>query len=212
MVRGTGKFKQKRGGGRSFSRDMVVDSEGVASGTDRRANRRKKQEEEDDDDDEEDDDEEGEEDEEEEEDDDAGPSESQPELSRAERKALKKQQGSKQKGKGIGTIKEGSGEDSEDDSDLINPNHVQMKNLSISDVGAPRELSRREREAKEKKEAEQRYWKLHEQGKTDKAKSDMARLAKIRAEREAASAKRKQEAEERAAEADKKAAERQSKR
>ena len=36
MVRGSGKFKQKRGGGRSFSRDMVVDSEGVASGTDRR--------------------------------------------------------------------------------------------------------------------------------------------------------------------------------
>ncbi|CAE6344612.1 unnamed protein product [Rhizoctonia solani] len=213
MVRGTGKFKQKRGGGRSFSRDMVVDGDGVASGTDRRANRRKKQEEEGDDDENEEEEEEEEEDEdEEEEDDDAGPSESQPELSRAERKALKKQQGSKGKGKGIGTIKEGSGEDSEDDSDLINPNHVQMKNLSISDVGAPRELSRREREAKEKKEAEQRYWKLHEQGKTDKAKSDMARLAKIRAEREAASAKRKQEAEERAAEADKKAAERQSRR
>ncbi|CAE6479124.1 unnamed protein product [Rhizoctonia solani] len=148
MVRGTGKFKQKRGGGRSFSRDMVLDSEGVASGTDRRANRRKKQGEEGDDDEKEDgegEDEDDDEEEEEEEEDDAGPSESQPEISRAERKALKKQQGSKQKGKGIGTIKEGSGEDSEDDSDLVNPNHVQMKNLSISDVGAPRELSRRER-------------------------------------------------------------------
>jgi hypothetical protein len=36
---------------------------------------------------------------------------------------------------------------------------------------------------------------LHEQGKTDQAKSDLARLAKIRAEREQASARRKAEAE-----------------
>jgi hypothetical protein len=49
------------------------------------------------------------------------------------------------------------------------------------------------REAKEKKEAQERYWKLHEAGKTDQAKSDLARLAKIRAEREAAAAKRKAE-------------------
>ena len=68
------------------------------------------------------------------------------------------------------------------------------------------------REAKEKKEAQERYWKvcldgmpiyapthvssqLHAQGKTDQAKADLARLAKIRAEREAAQAKRKAEAE-----------------
>lgn len=36
---------------------------------------------------------------------------------------------------------------------------------------------------------------LHAAGKTDEAKNDMARLAKIRAEREAAQAKRKAEAE-----------------
>jgi hypothetical protein len=36
---------------------------------------------------------------------------------------------------------------------------------------------------------------LHAQGKTDQAKSDLARLAKIRAEREEAQAKRKAEAE-----------------
>jgi hypothetical protein len=36
---------------------------------------------------------------------------------------------------------------------------------------------------------------LHVQGKTDEAKSDLARLAKIRAEREAVAAKRKAEAE-----------------
>jgi hypothetical protein len=52
-----------------------------------------------------------------------------------------------------------------------------------------------DREAKEKKEAQERYWKLHEAGKTDQAKTDMARLAKIRAEREAAAAKRKAETE-----------------
>lgn len=36
---------------------------------------------------------------------------------------------------------------------------------------------------------------LHVQGKTDQAKSDLGRLAKIRAEREAAAAKRQAEAE-----------------
>ena len=36
---------------------------------------------------------------------------------------------------------------------------------------------------------------LHVQGKTDQAKADLSRLAKIRAEREAAAAKRKAEAE-----------------
>lgn len=36
---------------------------------------------------------------------------------------------------------------------------------------------------------------LHTEGKTDEAKADLARLAKIRAEREAAAAKRKAEAE-----------------
>ena len=40
-----------------------------------------------------------------------------------------------------------------------------------------------------------RHSQLHAQGKTDQAKSDLARLAKIRAEREAAQAKRKAEAE-----------------
>ena len=38
-------------------------------------------------------------------------------------------------------------------------------------------------------------YKLHAQGKTDEAKADLSRLAKIRAEREAAAAKRKAEAE-----------------
>ncbi|KAG8699401.1 hypothetical protein FRC08_005331 [Ceratobasidium sp. 394] len=203
MVRGSGKFKQKRGGGRSFSRDMVLDSDGIASGTDRRASRRKKQQDEEgEDEEEEEEDEEDEEDDEEEEEEEEAPSSSaQPELSRAERKALKKKQGAKQKGGAIGTIKEaGSGEESQDDSDLVNPNHVAMKNLSISDISAPRELTRREREAKESKEAKERYWKLHQAGKTEQAKNDLARLAEIRKKREAAAAQRKQETEAKAAE------------
>ncbi|KAF7794580.1 hypothetical protein EIP86_005715 [Pleurotus ostreatoroseus] len=67
------------------------------------------------------------------------------------------------------------------------------KKLNISDLNAPRQLTRREKEEKEKKEAKERWWKMHEQGKTEQAKSDLARLAKIRAEREAAAAKRKAE-------------------
>jgi hypothetical protein len=51
------------------------------------------------------------------------------------------------------------------------------------------------REQKEKQEAKDKYWKLHLQGKTDQAKADLGRLAKIRAEREEAQAKRKAEAE-----------------
>lgn len=51
------------------------------------------------------------------------------------------------------------------------------------------------REQKEKQEAKDKYWKLHVQGKTDQAKTDLARLARIRAEREEAQAKRKAETE-----------------
>jgi len=54
----------------------------------------------------------------------------------------------------------GSGEEnSDEDDDLINPNHVQKK-LTISDLAKPRELSRKEREAKEAKEKQDRYWKV----------------------------------------------------
>lgn len=81
------------------------------------------------------------------------------ELSRAERKELKKKQAAekmKQKQKQAGG---GGDDDSEDDSDLINPNHVKSK-MNISDLSAPRELSRKEREAKDKKEAQDKYWKV----------------------------------------------------
>lgn len=51
------------------------------------------------------------------------------------------------------------------------------------------------REEKEKADAKERYWKLHLAGKTDEAKSDLGRLAKIKAERAQAAAKRQAEAE-----------------
>ncbi|KAJ7080000.1 casein kinase substrate phosphoprotein PP28-domain-containing protein [Mycena belliarum] len=186
MVRGSGKFKQKRGGGRNFSKNMVLDENGTAVSTDKRWAPRGKDDSDDSDDSEE---EESEEEESEEEETPAGgSSEAQPELSRAERKELKKKQAAAKLAQA-----------DPEDEDLINPNHVGKK-LNISDLGAPRELSRREREQKEKQDAKDRYWKLHVAGKTDEAKADLGRLAKIRAEREAAAAKRVAENEAKAAE------------
>ncbi|KAH8829349.1 casein kinase substrate phosphoprotein PP28-domain-containing protein [Flagelloscypha sp. PMI_526] len=171
MVRGSGKFKTKRGGGRNFSKHMVLDADGTAVPDQKWRN--KGEENSDSESGSEEASEESAEASEEEQ-------EAQPEMSRAERKAMKKKQ----------DVEKTAGEDEEEeDPDLINPNHVQKK-MNIKDLNAPRELSRREREQKEKKDAQDRYWKLHEQGKTDQAKSDLARLAKIRAEREQAKAKR----------------------
>ncbi|KAJ7353212.1 casein kinase substrate phosphoprotein PP28-domain-containing protein [Mycena albidolilacea] len=195
MVRGTGKFKQKRGGGRNFSKNMVLDENGTAVSTDKRWAPRGKGDDEDGSDEESEEESSEEESSEEEAPAASGSAEAQPELSRAERKEQKKKQAA---------AKAKTGED-EEDEDLINPNHVGKK-LNISDLGAPRELSRREREQKEKQEAKDRYWKLHVAGKTDEAKADLGRLAKIRAEREAAAAKRKAETEAKAAEIAKAAA------
>ncbi|KAG2363530.1 casein kinase substrate phosphoprotein PP28-domain-containing protein [Suillus spraguei] len=191
MVRGSGKFKTKRGGGRNFSKHLEIDENGTAVSLDKRwAPRDKEGEDDSDEEDKLEEEEEEEEEEDEEGEEGASGSAAQPELSRAERKALKKKQADqKQPGEG----------DSDVDADLINPNHVEKK-LNISDLGAPRELTRREREAKDKQEAKDRYWKLHLAGKTDEAKSDLARLRKIKEEREAAQAKRKAEAEAKAAE------------
>lgn len=77
-----------------------------------------------------------------------------------------------------------------------NPNHVQPKQLKASDLDSegPRELSRREREQMEKEQAKERYWKLHAEGKTEQARSDLARLALVRKQREEAAKKRAEEA------------------
>ncbi|KAI9508048.1 casein kinase substrate phosphoprotein PP28-domain-containing protein [Russula earlei] len=118
-------------------------------------------------------------------------------LSRPERRELK-QRAASDKAKRAEEDKQSKDDGGGDGDDLFsNPNHV-TKKLNISDLSAPPELTRREREQKEKKEAQDRYWKLHVQGKTDQARADLSRLAKIRAEREAAAAKRKAEAEEKA--------------
>jgi hypothetical protein len=97
------------------------------------------------------------------------------------------------------TSKLGNTSDSEEKPTKVeNVNRQNVKtHFKASDinVSAPRELSRREREAKEKKDAQARYWKLHMEGKTDQAKSDLARLAAIRKKREEAAAAKKAEAE-----------------
>lgn len=50
------------------------------------------------------------------------------------------------------------------------------------------------REAAEREAANKRYWTLHQQGKTDEARADLARLAIIRKQREEAAAQRLAEA------------------
>lgn len=91
----------------------------------------------DDDDDSEEDDSEEEEEEEEEEVGEEESDEEKPELTRAQRKELKKKQAQ---------AKQASKDEEEDDELMINPNRVQ-KNLTISDLNEPRQLSRRERYA-----------------------------------------------------------------
>ncbi|KAF9784805.1 casein kinase substrate phosphoprotein PP28-domain-containing protein [Thelephora terrestris] len=193
MARG-GRAKFKRGGGRNFSKHLELNEEGTAVSTDPKRSKRDAEEDEDEEGDE--DDENEEEDSEEEESDDeegtpAAPALQQQELSRIERKALKK-------GKKKEAVEEVD-EDEDEDPLLANPNRT-IGRMKISDLSAPRELTRKEREANEKAEAKEKYMKLHVQGKTEQAQKDLARLAKIRAEREAAQAKRKAEADARAVE------------
>ncbi|RUS16444.1 casein kinase substrate phospho protein PP28-domain-containing protein [Endogone sp. FLAS-F59071] len=78
---------------------------------------------------------------------------------------------------------------------IENPNRVTKKATKVSEISTdvPRELSRREREEKEKEEAKARYWKLHVAGKTEQAQSDLARLAVIRKQREEAAKQREAE-------------------
>ncbi|XP_053713057.1 pdgfa associated protein 1a [Synchiropus splendidus] len=76
--------------------------------------------------------------------------------------------------------------------EIENPNRVSQKNKKVTevDVNAPRELSRREREEIEKQKSKERYMKLHQEGKTDQARADLARLAIIKKQREEAAKKR----------------------
>ncbi len=105
-----------------------------------------------------------------------------------------------------------SDDDSDDDDDLpANPNltkaarnQARAPPRGSSDKGvdeategvkklsttAPANMSRRERESMEAQQAKERYRKLHEAGKTDEAKADLARLRLIREKREAEAARK----------------------
>jgi hypothetical protein len=68
-----------------------------------------------------------------------------------------------------------------------------VNDLSVGAKGKGKpvaELSRREREAVQAQQAKERYQKLHEAGKTDEAKADLARLKLIREKREAEAARK----------------------
>ncbi|ORY27781.1 casein kinase substrate phospho protein PP28-domain-containing protein [Naematelia encephala] len=196
--RGRGKFKVARGGGRNFSRDLDP----------RKALGAESSEEEDSSEEESSDD-----------DDTTDPSnalatpslapemaalnlklgntvavvDEEPGMSRAERKALKKKEAD-QAAKRF-AIDEVSEDEDSDDGRKPAP-----KSAAKSKVVA-QELSRKEKEAADKKAAQERYAKLHAQGKTVEAKTDLARLQEVRRRREAAAAQREAEAEEAAKEA-----------
>lgn len=117
-----------------------------------------------------------------------------------------------EKGKG-----KGSTEDNPDDEALpANPNHTANSRAQLNDDGAnttnnttnkkkvitkgtdTSQLSRREREAIEAHQERERYMKLHAEGKTEEARSDLARLALVREQREADRARKEAEKEEKA--------------
>lgn len=139
------------------------------------------------------------------------------ELSREERRAEKKARKdaaiAKAKGQAVqvGDLPPTGDSDADSDDDMpANPNHSKaarsqtmapveevtegVKGLAVG--GTP---SRRERESLEAQQAKERYRKLHEQGKTDEAKADMARLRVIREKREAEAARKQAEKEAREA-------------
>ncbi|KZP33307.1 hypothetical protein FIBSPDRAFT_721324 [Athelia psychrophila] len=84
------------------------------------------------------------------------------------------------------------------DETLINSNYVKEK-MGITGFGdfKDHKLSKREQcvHLLDKKDAKERYWKLHLAGKTHQAKFDLGRLAKIKVERQQAAAKRLAETE-----------------
>lgn len=139
-------------------------------------------------------------------------------LSREERriaaKAKKQAAIAKKNGNVVeaGDMPTDSEEEGEEELMTANPNHTRasrnqtkttsadienvsnkVNDLSISKSAKARpvgELSRREREAIQAQQARERYQKLHEAGKTDEAKADLARLKLVRERREAEAARK----------------------
>ncbi|KAF6815573.1 MFS monocarboxylate transporter [Colletotrichum sojae] len=199
-----GKFRKfTRGGGKHFSRDLrPIDSDGNEIGM---WNDDKKKEESGSDDDSEEDSEESS--------DDGKP---QAEQSRADRKAVAKARkeaaAAKKKGQivEVGDLPPSESEEDSDDDMPANPNHSkaarnQTKARVPDEVDEAAEgvkklavgNNRKERESIEAAQAKERYRKLHEAGKTDEAKADLARLRLIREQRAADAARRAAEKEER---------------
>lgn len=84
-----------------------------------------------------------------------------------------------------------AGSDSDSSEEELNTNATQGKAVKLNSLSSgPAPMSRREKEQADKKAAAERYAKLHAAGKTDEAKSDMARLQEIRKQREQAAARR----------------------
>ncbi|KAL7620080.1 hypothetical protein AAE478_010630 [Parahypoxylon ruwenzoriense] len=204
-----GKFKKfTRGGGKHYSRDLrPLDAEGneisMWSEDAQRADDGSEEEG-------------SEEDDSEEEDSDAGPSQQKPEVTREERKQVKKAQkeaaiAKKKKAVQVGDMPTDSEEDEDDEDDSMpaNPNHSKaarnMTKAQSTGVDEATEgvknlaMSRKERESIEAQQAKERYRKLHEAGKTDEAKADLARLRLIREKREAEAARKQAEKEEKEA-------------
>ncbi|TDZ25004.1 28 kDa heat- and acid-stable phosphoprotein [Colletotrichum sidae] len=201
-----GKFRKfTRGGGKHFSRNLrPLDADG--NEVDMWSADAKKEESGSDD---------SEEDSEEESD--SGDAQPQAEQSRADRKAAAKARKdaaiAKRKAQTVevGDLPPSDSEESDDDMP-VNPNHSkaarnQTKAPAKDEVDEAAEgikklavtPNRKERESMEAAQAKERYRKLHEAGKTDEAKADLARLRLIREQRAADSARREAEREEREA-------------
>ncbi|KAL0939475.1 MFS monocarboxylate transporter [Colletotrichum truncatum] len=203
-----GKFRKfTRGGGKHFSRDLrPLDSDGNEIGM---WNDAKKEESGSDEEDSEEDSEE-----------ESGSDDGKPqaEQSRTERKAAAKARKeaaiAKKKAQAVevGDLPPSDSEEESDDDMPANPNHSkaarnQTKAPVSKDVEEATEgvkklavgNNRKERESIEAAQAKERYRKLHEAGKTDEAKADLARLRLIREQRAADAARREAEKEEREA-------------
>jgi len=207
-----GKFKKyTRGGGKHFSRDLrPLDADGNEIDMWSADAKKKGSSDEDSEEDSE------EEESEEEDSDDAGPStqsQSAAELSREERRKEKKARkdaaiARSKKPVEVGDLPPSDSEEEEEDDMPANPNHSRKARNQTKVVSPVEEAtegvekmsvapSRREREAIEAAAAKERYRKLHEAGKTDEAKADLARLKLIRERREIEAARKQAEKEER---------------
>lgn len=128
-------------------------------------------------------------------------------ITREERKAATKARKEAAKARHAGPA---TSDDEEEEEETKPAKTAPKKAIAVSNPNDPANaaaggLSRREREALEAAAAKERYWKLQQSGKTDQAKADMARLAKIREEREEKAKQRKAELEEKKKEAEAKA-------